>query len=228
MTAAQPWPYRDSITAARGPARFPRPVRRPVRRGRPAPTTTLGVLGGSFDPPHRGHLHAALAARRTLRLRRVVLVPAARPPHKPGGAAASPPDRWRMTRLLAGGHPGLTVSRMELRRRGPSFTVTTLRALRRRHRDLVFIIGADTVPELPTWHRWREVLGLARIAAVTRPGHRLRPLRGFESRFTLVPVRGLAISSSRLRATLARGRNPGPALPRPILRYIRRRGLYRS
>ena len=135
-----------------------------------------------------------------------------------------------MVRLATDGRRRFRVSPVELSRRGPSFTFDTVRAMRRHHsgRELVFIVGADTVREIPTWHRWRDLLKEVPFVVVTRPGYRLRPLRGFESRFILVPVRGLRLSSSWLRDRLRHGRPVARALAPRVRAYIRRAGLYRS
>src|SRR6185503_8646514 len=108
---------------------FPAASRTAIDRARPGP---LGLFGGTFNPPHAGHLSAALAARRAFGLARVVFIPAGRPAHKPADALAPARDRLRMVRLLIAGHPGLAVTDLELRRAGPSYTIDTVRALRRR------------------------------------------------------------------------------------------------
>lgn len=158
----------------------------------------------------------------------MIFIPARRPPHKPTRDLAPAADRARMVRLLVAGRPGLTVSRVELDRRGPSYTLDTIRAMRRRHpgRELFFIVGADSVREIPTWHRWREVLRAVRFAVVARPGARLAPLAGHRRRFVLVRARGADVSASRLRARLRAGRPVGRDLPAPVRAHIRRRDLY--
>lgn len=218
MTREASLPYLESIAndrlTRRVPLRGPRPI---------------GLFGGTFDPPHRGHLLAAREAIRYCRLDRVVFIPAGDPPHKSARAIAPGPDRWRMVRLAIRGRRRFSASPLELRRRGPSFTYDTVRAMSRRlpGRPLSFIVGADTVAEIPTWHRWRDLLRAARFVVVARPGYRLRPLRGAGDRFDLVRVRGLRISSTRIRATLRHGRPVGRDLTPPVRAYIRRTGLYR-
>jgi nicotinate-nucleotide adenylyltransferase len=160
----------------------------------------------------------------------VIFVPAGDPPHKPPFALAPARDRWRMVRLAVRGVPHCSVSPVELRRRGPSYTVDTVRAMHRRFRGRVlrFIVGADTVAEIPTWHRWRDLVRSVRFIVVARPGYRLRPLRGAAAGFDLVRVRGLRLSSTELRAMLRRGRSGGRALAPAVRDYIRRQGLYRA
>jgi len=183
-----------------------------------------------------GHLRAATQALRHFGLARVIFIPAGRPAHKPAASLAPARDRLRMVRLLIKGRPGLAVQDLELRRSGPSYTLDTVRAMRRRFpgRTLYWIVGADTVREIPTWHRWRTLLRLIRFIVVSRPGYSLTPLRGHASRFLPLPIRGTKASASRLRGRFARERSQrtpirtaGPApLPRAIAAYIRRHGLY--
>lgn len=134
-----------------------------------------GLLGGSFNPPHHGHLAMARAAKEALGLDRVILIPAARPPHKPTSQdMASPHDRLTMTRAAAA-EQGLEVSPIELERIGPSYTIDTVRELQRLHPDdtFFFIIGGDTLGELPTWREAARLLGEVRFVVVNRPGYDL-------------------------------------------------------
>jgi nicotinate-nucleotide adenylyltransferase len=135
-----------------------------------------------------------------------------------------------MVRLATNGRRRLEASPVELRRRGPSFTYDTVRIMRRRYpgRDLRFIVGADALREIPTWHRWRDLVRAIGFIVVSRPGYRLRPLRGFADRFRLVPIRGLRLSATGLRARLRRGQPVGRALDPRVRAYIRRAGLYRA
>ncbi len=204
------------------PARFPGfPGPGPARRA-------VGLFGGTFNPPHRGHLSAALLALRRLRLDRVIFIPSAVPPHKPARGLADFRHRLHMVRLTLGRGRRLEASALEARRPGVSYTVDTVRHMRRRFRgrELFFVIGADTVPEIRTWRRYRSLLGMVRFAVIARPGHPLRPLRGFEDRFVALRTRGVNLSSRRLRGLLARGRMPRGALRPAVARYIRVHSLY--
>ncbi|HEY2766778.1 MAG TPA: nicotinate (nicotinamide) nucleotide adenylyltransferase [Solirubrobacteraceae bacterium] len=146
----------------------------------------LGILGGSFDPPHLGHLELARHALRELRLDRVVLMPAQRSPHKPPvgeerrGAHATAHERLSMCRLLVAADPGVYVGEDELRRKGPSYTVDTLRALHdvQSHTSFTFILGADVARTLPAWREPLELLALAELAVAVRPGTAVREVRG--------------------------------------------------
>lgn len=131
----------------------------------------LVFYGGTFDPVHDGHLAIARAARDTLHAE-VRLVPAADPPHK-DATHADAAHRVAMLELAIDGAPGLCVDPRELERDGPSYSVDTLQALRVEHGDtrpLVWLVGSDAVPQLDTWHRWRELFALAHVLAVQRPG----------------------------------------------------------
>lgn len=134
----------------------------------------LGIMGGMFDPVHRGHIDVALTAQRTLRLEQVRLVPCARPNHR-REASAPGVHRLRMLELASANHPGLRADDRELQRSGVSYTVDTLRSFADEYprAALVFIQGWDSFMSLPRWHRWREILDHAHICAVSRPGERL-------------------------------------------------------
>lgn len=139
-----------------------------IRRSR------LGILGGSFDPVHSGHIALARAARDRHRLETVLFVPNRRPPHK--GVRAAAHHRYRMVTLALEGEEGLEVTDREVMREGPSYTVDTLREIRVEEGqgcEIFFIIGADTLPELPTWKEFLEIADLARIVAVGRQGYPL-------------------------------------------------------
>lgn len=146
----------------------------------------VGILGGTFDPIHVGHLAAARAAGRALDLDAVRFIPSARPPHRPDSPRASEYHRLEMIRLAIAeaidraGHARWEVSDLELRRDGPSFTFDTLAALRREGLSplqIFFVTGADAFAEIATWHRYPEVLDAAQFAVVTRPGTTLDSLR---------------------------------------------------
>lgn len=138
---------------------------------------TLGVLGGTFDPIHNGHLAAAAAAQDALALDSIVLVPSRIPPHRADPAGASSDHRYAMAQLAAAEHPGWTASRIEIDREGPSYTFDTLTALQVATWQFFFIIGADAFAEIATWSRYPAVLDLAHFVVVSRPGITLDSLR---------------------------------------------------
>jgi nicotinate-nucleotide adenylyltransferase len=139
----------------------------------------LGVLGGTFDPIHCGHLDAAAVAREALKLARVLIVPSHIPPHRTVQPRASSFHRFAMASLAVSGIPGLLAGDEELRAPGPSYTADTLDRLRAngwRGSQIFFITGADAFAEIATWHRYPEVLDLAHFVVISRPGHRLEDL----------------------------------------------------
>ena len=150
---------------------------------------TLGVLGGTFDPIHHGHLAAAAAAQQSLDLGAIVLVPSRIPPHRADPAGASAEQRYEMASLAAAGRPGWTASRIEIDREGPSYTFDTLAELQRNmsirlkpdttasSTQIFFILGADAFAEIATWFRFPDVLDLANFVVVSRPGITLDSLR---------------------------------------------------
>jgi len=203
----------------------------------------IGLLGGSFDPIHRGHLHAAQAAQASFGLDRVVFVPAARPPHKAGRTLASGEHRLAMVRLAIAGHPDWCASDLELRRPGPSYTVDTVRALARAvgeppDAQVFLVLGSDSLAGLPGWHEVEELLRLARPIVVLRDGdgpERIEALRGELSaaaieRLASGVARASAASgrSTELRAALARGERDPADLPPEVGAYAARHGLYRA
>jgi nicotinate-nucleotide adenylyltransferase len=188
-------------------------------------TRRVGVFGGTFDPPHLGHLLIAEWAREELALDRVVFMPAGSPPHKRRHDLSGADARIAMTRLATSGHPRFRVSTLETRRRGLSFTVDTLRELKRSTRgaELVLILGADSLDDFRNWHEPREIMRLATLAVAARPA--ARPLRVRRGVIALhnPPV---ALSSSAIRARVRSGRSVRYLVPDKVARYIARHRLY--
>jgi nicotinate-nucleotide adenylyltransferase len=188
----------------------------------------IGVFGGTFDPPHVAHLALAEWARVALRLDCVIFMPAARPPHKRHLRITSADDRVAMTRAAVRGNPVFRVSTLEVRRRGPSYTVDTVRALRRMHPGASFylLIGEDSLREFHTWHEPDEILKLARLAVAGRPGARGRggPAEGRRVVMLRNPV--LQLSSSEIRARVRSGKSVRYLVPDAVVRHIEKRGLY--
>jgi nicotinate-nucleotide adenylyltransferase len=195
----------------------------------------IGILGGTFNPPHVAHLVCAQEARDQLGLDRVLLIPALAPPHKlvpedPGAQA-----RLAMCRLAAAGDPGLEASPLELEREGPSYTVDTLRVLHDREPgdELTFIVGGDMAESLPSWREPREVLRLARLAVTQRDELRadqlvqtLTPLHD-GTRVTFFTMPRLDVSSSDLRRRIAEGRPIRHLVPGAVADEIAAQGWYR-
>lgn len=190
----------------------------------------IGVFGGTFDPVHVGHLVAAVNARHTLGMDRVVLMVANVPWQKAGLRQVSPAeDRFAMVEAAVRAVPGLEASRLEIDRGGPSYTADTVAALRRAHpgSELFVIVGWDVSSELGTWERFEEVRDLATLVVVNRPGAPA-PVGLVQQgwRVQEVAVPNLEISSTDLRARAANGRPLDYLVPEAAVRVIRERGLY--
>ncbi len=186
-------------------------------------------MGGTFDPIHLGHLRAAENAREALRLDRVLFVPAARPPHRPG-PVASPLDRFAMTALATSDHPSFEASDVEIRRTGPSYTVDTIDAfLAERPSSLCLIVGSDTFVEMTGWKDAARVFASCRVAVVARPGEKGgAPKLPFEDALGVdfVPGPSLDISATSVRAEVGKGRSVRYLVPGGVADYIAKRGLY--
>ena len=133
--------------------------------------TAIGVMGGTFDPIHIGHLAIAEEAREALALESVLFVPAGQPPHKPAGSVTAVEHRLAMVQLAIADNPAFELSRIEVERPGPSYTVDTVEALARGADDLVLILSAETFAELPSWHEPERLFDAARMAVVPREGY---------------------------------------------------------
>ena len=187
----------------------------------------VGLFGGTFDPPHVGHLVIAEWARERLRLDRVVFMPAGSPPDKRRRDLSSVAHRVAMSRRAVRGHPAFRVSTLEARRDGPSYTVDTLRSLRRSFpgAQLYLILGEDRLAGFERWREPREIMKLATLAVAARPGARRRA-GAVTRRVRWLGNPPLAISSSALRARSRAGRSLRYLLPEAVERYVRRHRLY--
>ncbi|ULQ47373.1 nicotinate (nicotinamide) nucleotide adenylyltransferase [Flagellatimonas centrodinii] len=182
----------------------------------------VGLFGGAFAPFHNGHLRLALEARERLGLDQVRLVPTAFPVHRPQ-ARISPLRRLEWVRLAVAREHALVVDDCELRRDGPSYTIDTLSQLAEQfpRARRVLLMGADAFAHFHTWHRWADILGLAELAVVLRPGNDLQPpaeaAAALEGRFHPLEVPLLDISSTRIRRKLRHGKSVRGLLPDAIL-----------
>jgi nicotinate-nucleotide adenylyltransferase len=184
----------------------------------------LGVFGGTFDPVHVGHLAIAHAALESVPLDRVLFVLARRSPLKERGPVASEADRLRMLELAIADEPRFAVSRIELDRDGPSFTIDTLERLAGKD-QLFLILGSDAIADLPRWKDPERIAALATLLVAERPG---APERVGNAPIVRFDAPRLDISSRELRARAARGRSLRYLVPEPVLRHIEARGLYRA
>ncbi len=187
----------------------------------------LGVLGGTFDPIHNGHVLLAQFAGERLGLDRVLFVPAADPPHK-GECAASAEDRWAMVKLAIEGFPSFAASRLELERPGKSYTVDTLRNLHQAHPEtqLYLIIGADNVVPFSTWHNPQGILDLCTVVAGTRLSPREEADPELEKYLVHIDTPVVQFSSTQVRQRLNQGLPIRYLVPEKVEEYIRRQGLY--
>lgn len=197
----------------------------------------VGLLGGTFDPIHLGHLRGAENAREESGLDQVIVMPSGTPPHRPG-PATSALDRYAMVCLATASHPAFVPSDLELRRDGPSYTVDTLEALHRERPGdrFVLIVGSDTLPELGTWWRADRLAALCEVAVVARPGASepagpgdapRRPEATTLFRASRVAGPGLAISATAVRERAGHGQSLRYLVPDAVADYIAKRGLYR-
>lgn len=195
----------------------------------------VGIYGGTFDPIHNGHLAIAEEACWALGLARLYVVPAVRQPLKAGPQGASPEQRLAMARLGCADNPRLVVSDVELRRPPPSYTIDTLHSFRGlvgQAVALYLIMGADALLSMDRWHRTAEIIDLAQLGVLTRPGVVLdldpleRKIPGIIARTTLIEGPLLAISGTDLRRRLAEGRPVRYQLPEAVRDYIQAHGLY--
>jgi nicotinate-nucleotide adenylyltransferase len=214
---------------------------------------TLGILGGTFDPIHNGHLAAAAAAQDALNLDTITLIPSHIPPHRLDPVGATSEQRYAMAALAAAEHPGWSASRIEVDRQGASYTYDTLVRLKETvsvGAQYFFILGADAFAEIATWSRYPAVLDLAHFVVVSRPGITLDSLRervpsafhlhppcspssfrdlgGDDCRVILVEARTPDISSTDIRRRVRNGESLGGSVPQSVASYIQLHRLYVS
>jgi nicotinate-nucleotide adenylyltransferase len=202
---------------------------------------TLGVLGGTFDPIHLGHLAAGEAAQQALSLDSILLVPSRIPPHRADPVTAGGDDRFAMAKLAAAGRPGWSASHIELDRPGPSYTYDTLVELgdsgESKGTQIFFIIGADAFAEIATWSRYPAVLDLANFVVVSRPGITLDSLRErvpsafhrhspADTRVILVEAHTPDVSSTEIRRRVRAGETLSGFVPDSVAGYIATHRLY--
>jgi nicotinate-nucleotide adenylyltransferase len=195
---------------------------------------SIGILGGTFDPIHHGHLVIAEEVREALGLERVVFVPAATPPHKPGRPVTPAADRLAMARLAIAGNEAFAVSDIEVVRGGASYTVDTLAVLAETaDTEPWFILSAEALAGLPTWRQPSRILDLARLAVVPRGGYEelgeawvREAFPGREDRFRFLPGPLLPISGSVVRRRAAAGRSVRYLVPDAVAAYIVDNALY--
>ncbi len=190
----------------------------------------IGVMGGTFDPIHHGHLVAASEVADRFALDEVIFVPTGQPWQKTARAVSPAEDRYLMTVVATASNPRFSVSRVDVEREGPTYTVDTLADLHAAMPDdkLFFITGADALQAILSWKRVGEMFDHAHFVGVTRPGYELEDDHVPEGAVTLVEVPAMAISSSDCRARVAAGRPVWYLVPDGVVQYISKRNLYRE
>jgi nicotinate-nucleotide adenylyltransferase len=193
----------------------------------------IGLMGGTFDPVHYGHLVIAEVAREEFALDRVLWLPAGDPPHKKNYRISGQEHRYAMALLATGGHERFEVSRWELERPGPSYSIDTISHFRSvwPEAELFFITGADAILEILTWHRHQEVIRACQFIAVTRPGYDLAQLHKrlppeYTRRIAPLTAPGMDTSSTEVRRRVAAGKTIRYLVPEAVEAYIRKHRLY--
>jgi len=198
----------------------------------------LGIIGGTFDPIHFGHLLAAEETRTTLHLDRVLFVPAALPPHKQGLPVLPIDHRLAMVELAIADNPAFSASTVDIDRPGPHYTVDTIRRLRDQWKtgvqETFFIMGADSLAQLPTWHQPRRLIESCRLAVVRRSGYGTdladleAALPGVSRRLDWVDMPAVGISATDLQCRVREGRSIRYQMPAAVARYVSHHNLYRQ
>lgn len=186
----------------------------------------VGILGGTFDPPHYGHLLIANEVLQSLHLDEIWFLPNQEPPHKEKSNEVTNEERLEMIQLAIKDHPQFKLETIELERQGPSFTYDTMKLLKKRDKDIefYFIIGADMIEYLPNWYKIDELLELVTFVGVNRPTYEKQT----PYPILYVEVPDLGISSSFIRKRLKEGKSIQYLLPESVRLYIREKGLYGS
>jgi len=198
---------------------------------------SVGLMGGTFDPIHMGHLVTAEEARQQFDLNYVVFVPTGMPPHKDGEQVTLPEHRYLMTTLAVMSNPSFYVSSVEMDSEGPAYTIDTVRHFsfgEKEIPELFFITGADAILDIFTWKDYEELLRLCTFIAVSRPGYSLEKFRetldkhcpGMKHKVHLLEIPALAVSSTFIRERVALGKTIKYLTPEPVEQYIKKHGLY--
>ena len=189
----------------------------------------LGVMGGTFDPIHHGHLVAASEVAHVFDLDEVVFVPTGQPWQKNARKVAPAEDRYLMTVIATASNPRFSVSRVDIDRPGPTYTIDTLcelRSLRGDDAEFFFITGADALSMMMSWQDAADLFKLAHFVGVTRPGHRLSSAGLPSDQVSLIEIPALSISSTECRQRVAAGEPVWYLVPDGVVQYIAKRGLY--
>lgn len=201
----------------------------------------IGVMGGTFNPIHHGHLVTAQEALDQFSLDEVMFIPTGDPPHKVEDLLADAEDRYLMTVIATSGNDHFFVSRIEIDRKGKSYTIDTVKELRGQYgtcSEIFFVTGADAILEILTWKNTDEIVGLAKFIAATRPGYDLSKIEGLkatlfgspeeaEQKISVMEIPALAISSTDIRNRIRQSRPINYLVPEGVNNYIIKHGLYK-
>ena len=189
----------------------------------------IGIFGGTFDPPHLGHLIVAQEVRDKLKLDRIFFIPASLPPHKKKVRISEAFHRLRMVQLATQDNPNFKVLDLELKREGHSYTVDTLKALRKRYPQAQFflILGLDNLNHIHTWKKPEEIFKLSKVVFITRPGITLNKTSKWLNYSRLLDVKEIDISSTDIRERIKKDKPIKYLVPEKVLQYIQRHNLYK-
>lgn len=186
----------------------------------------IGILGGTFNPIHKGHIKFAIGARRKLKLDKIIFVPANIPPHKIGLDILSAKERYKMVRLAIKTRPYFYISDYEIRSEGTSYSVKTIKAFKRKfgkNAKIFFLTGSDSLSQLKAWKHLDRIMELAEFVAAKRPGHKIIGAKGI----TVINIPTLNISSSDIRERVKKGLSVKKFLAKQVYNYINKRGFYK-
>jgi len=200
----------------------------------------LGIFGGTFDPIHTGHLRVAEEVQEKLHLEKILFIPSHLPPHKEERRVSDSEHRVRMASLAIEGHPCFEVSRIEVKRKGTSYTIITLQELKKihPHSEFYLIMGIDQLIEIETWKDPQEIFSLSKVVVMNRPGFSERGLleiqkllltmgiRDWKSKLLSLKVTPIPISSTMIRQRMSQGESIEGLVPKKVEEYIREKGLY--
>ncbi len=201
----------------------------------------IGIMGGTFNPIHHGHLVTAQEALDQFHLDKIIFIPTGDPPHKIEDLLANAEDRYLMTEIATSSNDNFFVSRIEIDRKGKSFTIDTVKKLRKTYgmdSELFFVTGADAILEILTWKNTDEIVTLTKFIAATRPGHDLSKIRDLKStvfkseekadeEISIMEIPVLAISSTNIRKRIKENRPINYLVPEGVSNYIIKHGLYK-
>lgn len=186
----------------------------------------IGLLGGTFDPVHLGHLVLAEEVAEELKLDKVVFVPAYKAPHKARGACAGSEDRYRMLELAIAGNPKFGLSDIEIKTKRKCFTIETLKKFKKIHKndEIFFITGSDSLFTLPTWRQVQDIFKISKFVVGRRPGY---PLEKVPHKVLVVKISPIDVSSSQIRKRIKDNRSVRYLVPEAVLKYINKKHLYK-